>query len=148
MNPSGTPDNLKEPWKPGQSGNPKGRPKSRVPEGIALIMGKKEAKKFYSLNNCEVDDWELAVLSMSASQLKTLAQWEHAAAYPKALSIAILNDMRNGVTKTVDKLRDRHFGGATQKIELSGKDGKPLTPEIISVEIIDRREQVDENTND
>ena len=43
--------NLREPWKPGQSGNPKGRPKNRVPEQLVTIFGSKaKAKKFYCLS--------------------------------------------------------------------------------------------------
>lgn len=38
-------------FKPGQSGNPKGRPKNRVPEQLVTIFGSKaKAKKFYCLS--------------------------------------------------------------------------------------------------
>lgn len=72
------------PFKPGQSGNPKGRPKSRVPEQLVKIFGSKaRAKKFYSLSAGEIDEWESAILSMSANDLKLLAKWDEAPAYPK-----------------------------------------------------------------
>ena len=55
--------NLREPWKPGQSGNPKGRPKNRVPEQLVTIFGSKaKAKKFYCLSATEINEWEAAIL--------------------------------------------------------------------------------------
>lgn len=110
------------PWKPGQSGNPKGRAKNRVPESLVKIFkSKKRAREFYSLSNEEIDDWESAVMTLNTSQLKDLAKWEDAPSYPKGLAIAILSDMRDGRTTTLDKLRARQFGEATQKVEITGK---------------------------
>ena len=117
------------PFKPGQSGNPKGRPKSRVPEQLVKIFGSKaRAKKFYSLAAGEIDEWESAILSMSANDLKLLAKWDEAPAYPKGLAIAVLNDMKNGKTTTLDKLRERQYGKPTQRMEVTGKDGGDLIP--------------------
>ena len=114
--------NLMPPWKPGQSGNPKGRAKNRVPESLVEIFkSKKRAREFYSLSNEEIDDWESAVMTLNTSQLKDLAKWEDAPSYPKGLAIAILSDMRDGRTTTLDKLRARQFGEATQKVEITGK---------------------------
>ena len=117
------------PFKPGQSGNPKGRPKSRVPEQLVKIFGSKaRAKKFYSLSAVEIDEWEAAILTFSANDLKLLAKWEDAPAYPKGLAIAVLSDMKNGKTTTLDKLRERQYGKPTQRMEVTGKDGGDLIP--------------------
>lgn len=116
-------------FKPGQSGNPKGRPKSSVPEQLVKIFGSKaRAKKFYSLSSVEIDEWEVAILSFSANDLKLLAKWDAAPAYPKGLAIAVLSDMKNGKTTTLDKLRERQYGKPTQRMELTGKDGGDLIP--------------------
>lgn len=116
-------------FKPGQSGNPKGRPKSRVPEQLVKIFGSKaRAKKFYSLSSVEIDEWEAAILSFSTNDLKLLAKWDAAPAYPKGLAIAVLSDMKNGKTTTLDKLRERQYGKPTQRMELTGKDGGDLIP--------------------
>lgn len=116
-------------FKPGQSGNPKGRPRSRVPEQLVKIFGSKaRAKKFYSLSSVEIDEWEAAILSFSANDLKLLAKWDAAPAYPKGLAIAVLSDMKNGKTTTLDKLRERQYGKPTQRMELTGKDGGDLIP--------------------
>lgn len=123
-------DNIKpHQFKPGQSGNPKGRPKSRVPTQLIQIFGSKaRAKKFYSLSGCEINEWEATILTLSADELKVLAQWDKAPAYPKGLAIAVLHDMKNGKTTTLDKLRERQYGKATQHVELTGKDGAELIP--------------------
>jgi hypothetical protein len=83
--------------------------------------------------------------------LKTLASWPDANSYAKGLAMAILFDLKNGNTKTIDKLRERQFGKAVQKVELTGKDGTPFNPEPLTIEIIDSRDKVisnDENTDD
>ena len=117
------------PFKKGQSGNPKGRPKSRVPEQLVKIFGSKaRAKKFYSLSAVEIDEWEAAILTFNASDLKLLAKWEDAPAYPKGLAIAVLSDMKAGKTTTLDKLRERQYGKPTQRMEVTGKDGGDLIP--------------------
>ncbi len=120
--------NLRPPFKKGQSGNPKGRPPSRVPEQLVKIMGKVQAKKFYKLSAVEITEWEAALLTMNANQLKLLAQWDEANAYPKGLAISILTDMKNGNTKTLDKLRERVIGRPTQRMEITGRDGADFMP--------------------
>lgn len=115
-------------FKPGQSGNPKGRPPNRVPEQLVKIMGKVQAKKFYKLSAVEITEWEAALLTMNANQLKLLAQWDEANAYPKGLAISILTDMKNGNTKTLDKLRERVIGRPTQRMEITGRDGADFMP--------------------
>lgn len=121
-------DIIKYQFKKGQSGNPKGRPPSRVPEQLVKIMGKVQAKKFYKLSAVEITEWEAALLTMNANQLKLLAQWDEANAYPKGLAISILTDMKNGNTKTLDKLRERVLGRPTQRMEITGKDGAEFMP--------------------
>ena len=121
-------DIIKYQFKKGQSGNPKGRPPSRVPEQLVKIMGKVQAKKFYKLSAAEITEWESALLTMNANQLKLLAQWDEANAYPKGLAISILTDMKNGNTKTLDKLRERVVGRPTQRMEITGKDGADFMP--------------------
>jgi hypothetical protein len=117
-----------KPFQKGTSGNPEGRPPSRVPIALKIVLGKKKAKKFYQLNEVEVNEWEAAILTMTTNELKALASWEDANSYAKGLAMGILFDMKNGNTKTIDKLRERQFGKAVQKVELTGADGANLVP--------------------
>lgn len=140
--------NLRPPFKPGQSGNPKGRPPSRVPEQLVKIMGKAQAKKFYKLSAVEIREWDAVLITMNVSQLKLLAQWDGANAYPKGYAISMLTDMKNGNTKTLDKLRERVIEHPTQRIEITGRDGKDLMTDPIMIEIIDSRDKVDAKDTD
>jgi len=99
-----------------------------VPAQISRILGKKQAKKLYKLTDAEISEWESILLTMTASQLKLLAQWDEANAYPKGLAISILTDMKNGNTRTLDKLRERVIGKPYERIEITGKDGTELLP--------------------
>lgn len=142
----GRKENLREPWKPGESGNPKGRPPNRVRGDIAILFGsKRKAANFYDLSLAEIDEWEKAVLALSMDALKTLAQWTDAPAYPKGLAIAILTDMKNGKTATIEKLRERQYGKPVQRVELAGKG---LFGNALTVEVIDSCEQVDRETDE
>jgi hypothetical protein len=131
----------------GQSGNPNGRPKSRVPDALKVILGKKKVKKFYQLNETEINEWENVILTMTLNELKALAAWEEGPSYPRGIAISVLFDVKNGSTKTLDKLRERQFGQTVQKVELTGANGRPLNPEPICIEIVDKREDVRTNDN-
>jgi hypothetical protein len=141
-NPNPNTKGLMPPFRKGESGNPKGRAPNSVSEALKIVLGKKKAKEFYKLNVAEVNEWETTVLTMTASELKTLASWENANSYAKGLAISILFDMKSGNTKTLDKLRERQFGKTVQKVELTGADGRPFSPEPVIIEIIDRREDI------
>lgn len=125
--------NLKEPWKKGQSGNPKGRPKNRViNEWLPECFGKKRAKQIKALSQTEIDAWEQLLICLSAPELQVIAKWDGSPAYAKNIALSILTDMKNGRTTTVDKLRERQYGKPIQKVELTGKDGKDLMPQRLS----------------
>ncbi|MCL1932351.1 MAG: DUF5681 domain-containing protein [Candidatus Azobacteroides sp.] len=137
-----------KPFQKGESGNPNGRPPSRVPEALKIVLGRKKAKKFYQLNETEINEWEAAILTMTTNELKALAIWEDCNSYAKGLAMGIIFDMKNGNTKTIDKLRERQFGKAVQKVELTGADGRPFNPEPLTIEVIDSREKIMNNAED
>ncbi len=116
-------------FKPGQSGNPKGRPPSRVPDMVAesLKISKKEAKKLMEeLSRQEVDDMDAILMLFPTDLIAVFAQDPKISAYLRTYSRAVLIDLKNGRTTTMDKLRERKFGKPTQHFELTGKDGAPL----------------------
>ncbi len=137
-------DIVKYQFKKGQSGNPKGRPPNRVPDMLVQIFGsKRRAKQFYNLSSEEVDSWEKAVMAMTTPQLSLLAKWEDTPVYPRGLAISIISDMKNGHTKTLDKLRNQQYEAKPQAIDITSK-GQQITNAPLVVEIIDNREQVEQ----
>lgn len=128
-------NNLKEPWKPGQSGNPKGRPKNRViNEWLPECFGRKRTKQIKALSQVEVDAWEQLLITLTAPELQVIAKWDGSPAYAKNIALSMLFDMKNGRTATIDRLRERQYGKPIQKVELTGKDGSNLIPQKLSVD--------------
>ena len=111
--------NLREQWQPGQSGNPKGRPKSRIPDLLKVYVGKKRAEATKMLNWAEIDEIELSVLSLGNKELNALIKGDDVPMYMKGLALAALHDAKNGRTKTIDLLRDRQFGAVKKEVDVT-----------------------------
>ena len=122
------PVNLRPPWKPGQSGNPKGRPPNTAKKAYETVMGRTLAKKFYNLTNRDIDEWDELILSASITDLQSLVKADNVPAYPRAMMMAILTEMKNGQSRTIEKLRDRQHGKAI-KHEITGANGEALIPD-------------------
>ena len=112
----------------GQSGNPKGRPKSRVPGILAKVMPKTKAKKFAGLSNEEISDWESALLTMQLDEITNLAKEAEAPIYVRGLAMAILTETKGGSSKTLERLREHVCGKARQQVEVTGAGGSDLIP--------------------
>lgn len=117
-----------KPYKQGQSGNPKGRPRSRVAEFRERIMGKRKAKKYYGIGAFEVTEWYESLLTMDLPDLKLLAQDDTAPAFARTYARAIIFDMNGGKTTAIDKISEKLYGKAIQRIEHTGADGSDLLP--------------------
>lgn len=115
-------------FKPGQSGNPKGRPKDPVKEMIEAALGKKGAKKFVCLSKDDKDRIDNFLASAPTDILMFVAKWDGATAYAKGRALALLNDMKKGQTTQLDKISARLHGEPTRRMELTGKDGADLMP--------------------
>lgn len=115
-------------FKPGQSGNPKGRPKDPAKEMLEAYLGKKGARKFEKLSKANKDEIDSTLESAPADFLMFVAKWDKATAYAKGRALALLNDMKKGQTTQLDRISARLHGQPTQRVELTGKDGADLMP--------------------
>jgi len=126
-------------FKPGQSGNPAGRPKgakgkNRIPELLKSVLGAKKAAEIDGLSIDEVDYIENLVLALGVKELNKLGSSDASPAYLTTLTRAAIMDMKNGRTKVVDLLRDRQFGAVKKEVDVTtngGSLGAPtsMTPE-------------------
>lgn len=123
------PENLTAPrFKPGQSGNPNGKPRNRVAEYRLKIMGRKRAKAYFGIGNFEAQEWYEYLRTASTPELTTLAKDETAPVFARTYARAILFDMKAGKTTTIDKISEKLDGKATQRVEHTGADGGDLIP--------------------
>lgn len=128
-------------FKPGQSGNPSGRPKSTAPEALVYLLGSKaKARKFYKLSKVDLDTWEQLLPSLTTDQLKLLAQWQQAPAFAAGMAYAMLRDMQKGSTATLDRIRDRQHGAVSKRVELTGADGVPLGGDKVEISVEEARQ--------
>ena len=127
-NPNPNTSGLKKPWEPGQSGNPKGRPRDPAKEMLEAALSKKGARKFARLTKANKDDIDSILESATTDFLMFVAKWDGATTYAKGRALALLNDMKKGQTTQLDKISARLHGQPAQKVELTGKDGADLLP--------------------
>lgn len=109
-----------------QPGNKLG---GRKPDRVAAILNKAiSAHQAAQLNltRQEVEEWEGKILTLTIDDLKKISKEQETPAYVVNVIMAIIADIRNGRTNTLDKLRDRQFGKVADKVELTGKDGEEL----------------------
>lgn len=127
-------ENLRAPWKPGESGNPKGRPPNRVLRYRQKILGKSKAKKFYGISSTELMEWYETLITLDLPGLKLLAQDDEAPSLPRSYARAIIFDMNAGKTTTIDKLSEKLYGKAVERIEHTGADGSDLIPRTLTTQ--------------
>jgi len=101
--------NLK-PFKPGQSGNPAGRPKNR----FAHI------KELYELSSTDIDDLIKYALSLNVNELKTIINDPNTPAVQVAVFRAIVDGSKQGNLYNIYQLLDRVFGAVKQPVEVTG----------------------------
>lgn len=129
--------NLRPAWKKGcESPNPYGSKTHK--ENRALKLHKKLgiAKRSGNLTPLEIETIELAMLSMPLADLQLVAKADDVSAYEKTLAMAIIIDMKNGRTVTIDRLRDRQYGKPTQQLDITSNGEtiaqpaeQPMSPE-------------------
>ena len=142
-NPKGNPQNLLPPIRPGETRNPRGcsaKARARKAEKDRLaalrraVFGKKGNPDRTLAPALLADGF-----NASKDELKALLSHEDA-----PLGVRM---MLNEITKNPDfalKVYNTIYGKDTpQKVEHTGKDGSPLVPQPLTIEIIDSREQVD-----
>ena len=112
-------------FKRGQVANPNGRPVNRVLNTLSKALTKTRAEEL-SMTKAEVEEWEGKLITLCLEDLKKICKDPDAPTYAVNVAMAIITDIKNGRTITIDKLRDRRYGKVSDKLEITGKDGAEL----------------------
>lgn len=113
-----------KPFPKGKSGNPRGS-SSR----------KRDLAKIARLTNAQIEQVGAAVLLGDTAQLQELARSQDSCVLQVWVASLVLNSLDKGCPQTFRILMERLCGKPRETVELSGKDGGPLSMEIASREM-------------
>lgn len=108
--------NLK-PYKKGQSGNPKGRPKKYV------LTLKKEGYKL-----TEINDTIQAMVSMNIEELKKVYENDNSTILEKTVAAALRNGLKKGQLESIETLLNRVYGKPKEKVDITTQGDKINEP--------------------
>lgn len=117
-------DNL-IPYKKGQSGNPKGRPK----KSFSSINAELKKKGIEKLSKTDLIDAYALVFNCSEDELKTIAK-DNDTPYALKIIILELNDKKTRA-KALQDYRDYCYGAANQSLDVKIDTEPPLFPDTV-----------------
>jgi hypothetical protein len=121
--PKGNP-NIVPRWKPGESGNPKGRPKKPV---LAMrVAGYKLA---------EINDTIQAMCSMNMEELKKIWDNPNSTVLEKTIASALRKGIEKGNLQNVETLLNRVYGKPKEQMDITTNGENISTPKL-EIEII------------
>jgi len=111
-------DNLKH-WKPGESGNPAGRPK-KIIKRLEEAVGIKFNLELTKTDKYQIIEW---CLERNLKELKDLVNDPQSPIFLVNIATAIIGDIKKGQLKTVELIFDRVFGKPDQRtnVKLEGE---------------------------
>ena len=106
-----------------------------------------QAKKGYNIGKEEFYDVLMYLMQLTKPELKDIAESEKQPVWVVNIARAIFKDTGRGVISTIRELMDRLYGKVASSIDLTS-GGSAFVHETISIEVIDRREQIIDPKND
>jgi len=125
MNPNAK-DNL-TPFKSGQSGNPKGRPKKMISK-LSEITGQDYGIQLTKNDLHQIIQW---VIEKTESEIVLIKDNIESPFFIKTICMALLEDHKNGRISTIKEIFDRVLGKPTQENVFSGDSNKPIYFKVI-----------------
>lgn len=118
----------KNQFKKGQSGNPKGR----APKRLTAILKELKSKGYEAVNKQNVSEAYQLLLALNTEEITEIAADE---TQPMILQIVARELMGKNANFMLETMLDRSQGKATQKTEITGKDGKDLFSDMSDEEL-------------
>lgn len=119
-------ENLK-PFKKGQSGNPKGRPKKYV------LSLKQEGYKM-----TEINDTIQAMVGMNVDELKKVYENDKATILEKTVAAALRKGLQKGDLANIETLMNRIYGKPKEKVDIT-TNGENINEPKYTINIITTR---------
>lgn len=116
----GNPIPNNKPFKPGQSGNPKGRAKK--------YLTSVTDKTGYA--NSEIQDCIKSMLRMTTPEIKQILKDDSIPVLEKIIASGIQSDIEKGELRNLETLMNRSYGKPKESIELDASGNLGLTPEL------------------
>ena len=108
------------PFKKGQSGNPKGRPKKFV------LTLKKEGYKL-----TEINDTIQAMVSMTIDELKAVYENDKSTILEKTVASALRASLKKGQLDSIETLLNRVYGKPKEKMDITTQGDKINEPRYV-----------------
>lgn len=100
------------------------------------------ARKSYGIDVAEFRDVVLYLMQCTKKELETVMNDEKTPIWVVNIARAISKDAGFGRLSVLPELLDRVFGKPSQAVDVTS-NGDSIMPEPITIEVIDRREQID-----
>ena len=119
-------DNLRK-FKPGESGNPNGRPRDSVKELLrkSKKLSKSDRQKLGGLNQDEVNTCERIPLALSIEGVKAILELPGIPLYLASNCKKALDDYANSETREASRLRALQYGEPPKNLDVTTA-GQPL----------------------
>lgn len=111
-------------WKPGESGNPKGRPKKPV------LQLKVEGYKLH-----EINDTIQMMVSLTADELKKIWENPNSTILERTIASSLKKGIEKGNLDSVETLLNRVYGKPNEKLDIT-TDGQKINEPKVQIEII------------
>ena len=110
-------------WKPGQSGNPKGRPKKIIKQLAELV------KKDFTLDLAMEDKFQIIewCLEKTQAEIELIINDKDSPVFVVCIASSIKSDIEKNKASTIESIFDRIYGRPKQALEHTGKDGAELS---------------------
>lgn len=120
----------------------------RKPSRFKELIAKLESVNAEPLSKEDFAKVVTHLLTLTSGELVEVAKNKNTPIAVIVVANALSGDIESKNMGNIDRMLDRVFGKAIVTQEITGKDGKDLMPEPITIEVIDNRDKADAKNSD